>query len=236
MASLVVLHKPDASLTLVAATENAQALARSLNASLPFGVEVFAEFPGQSELLPLVQGLLGVHNNGWHITDATSAVKAVCLAATPVGDPQSLDPTSDTDTSQQLSEPPPLPKQTSSPESDALPQAKPGRSRNKFENAAVAEKEAVEEPCKKMPNRSKIAATLQAANVDPSWHLLLAPCQRDEADTATAIRKTLKRQLGRWQADSVLSQYNERILRIGGNSGRYILNAEGATMRLANLP
>ena len=128
-----------------------------------------------------------------------------------------------------------MPKQPCSQESDALPQAKPARSRSKFKSAAIGENE-VEEPCKKKPNRSKIAAPLQAANVDPTWHSLLAPCQRDEADTATAIRKSLKRQLGRWQADSVLSQYNERILRIGGNCGRYILNAEGATMRLVNLP
>ena len=235
MASLAVLRKPDTELTLVVATENAQALARSLNASLPFDVEVFAEFPGQEQLLPLVQSLLGVHNNCWYKTDATNAVKAVCLAATSVGDPQSPDSTSDTDTSQQLSEPPSMPEQPLSQESkeNALPQARPGRTRSKCKNAKVPKEKQAEESSKKIPNRSKIAPT-QAANIDPTWHSLLTPCQRDEADTATAIRKTLKRQLGRWQADSVLSQYSERILRIGGNCGRYILNAEGATMRLAN--
>jgi hypothetical protein len=74
--------------------------------------------------------------------------------------------------------------------------------------------------------------TPQLQQIDPAWHLLLESCTREEADKATVIRRTLKKTLGRWQADSVLSNYKEACLRIGP-CGRYILNAQGQTMRLA---
>ena len=64
--------------------------------------------------------------------------------------------------------------------------------------------------------------------VDPAWHLLLEPCSREEADKATVIRRTLKKAIGRWQTDSVLSAYMEACLRIG-SCGRYISNATTQT-------
>jgi hypothetical protein len=72
----------------------------------------------------------------------------------------------------------------------------------------------------------------QTQQIDPEWHSLLEPCSREEADKATVIRRTLKKTIGRWQADSVLSTYKEACLRIGA-CGRYFLNSQGQTMRLA---
>jgi hypothetical protein len=67
---------------------------------------------------------------------------------------------------------------------------------------------------------------------DPGWQALLEPCARQEADKATTIRRTLKRLLGRWQAEAVLSTHKESCLRIGGGCGRYIVNGQGETLRL----
>ena len=67
--------------------------------------------------------------------------------------------------------------------------------------------------------------------IDSSWHALLEPCRREEADKATVIRRTLKRKIGGWQTGMVLSSYRETCLRIGP-CGRYIVNEEGQPMRL----
>ena len=81
-------------------------------------------------------------------------------------------------------------------------------------------------------NSSEEDESPQTQQIDPAWHSLLEPCTREQADRATVIRRTLKKTLGRWQAESVLSAYKEACLRIGP-CGRYILNVQGQTMRLA---
>ena len=68
--------------------------------------------------------------------------------------------------------------------------------------------------------------------INPSWHELLKPCAREDADKATIIRRTLKSLLGRWQSEAVLSSYKEKCLRIGP-CGRYFINDKGETLRLA---
>ena len=60
----------------------------------------------------------------------------------------------------------------------------------------------------------------------------LEPCVKDAADKATTIRRRLKADLGRWQAEAVLSLYNEVCLRHKGVCGRYFTDASGATLRL----
>ena len=81
-------------------------------------------------------------------------------------------------------------------------------------------------------NSSEEDESPQTQQIDPAWHSLLEPCTREQADRATVIRRTLKKTLGRWQAESVLCAYKEACLRIGP-CGRYILNVQGQTMRLA---
>jgi hypothetical protein len=250
MVSLAVLQRADTNLALLVATEDASALAANLAASQPFEVEVFAEFPQKGDLLPTVQSLLGLHAKGWYATDAVSIVKAVCLAVKGnQTEPQTPDSSSDGGTSREAEDLPPAAQRPASPDSDEsmATQSKPHRSRSPRKLAAPKDlkKQAV---TKKAAAAKEIAQNEQqtteakdeptkepSAAINPAWHDLLTACPRDEADTATAIRRTLKRLLGRWQADSVLSAYSERILRIGGVCGRYILNAEGATLRLTAL-
>lgn len=259
MVSLAVLHRSDTDLAFLAATEDASALAATLAASQPFEVEVFAEFPHKGDLLPTVQSILGSHAKGWYTTDPMSIVKAVCLAVKgSQTEVQTPDSTSDGNTSQDAEDRPPGADRQASPDSDessiaqpSATQSKPRRSRSPRKTAASneAKKQIVAETnltaAKIPPKRKPSTGTQQpsetketpepSAAINPAWHDLLTACPRDEADTATTIRRTLKRLLGRWQADSVLSAYSERILRIGGVCGRYILNAEGATLKLTAL-
>ena len=77
-----------------------------------------------------------------------------------------------------------------------------------------------------------VAQNITSQSIDPSWHALLEPCAREDADKATVIRRTLKGVLGRWQTEAVISVYKESILRIGP-CGRYFTNDKGETLRLA---
>lgn len=78
----------------------------------------------------------------------------------------------------------------------------------------------------------EVPQKVTSQGIDPSWHALLEPCPREDADKATVIRRTLKSVLGRWQAEAILSAYKETILRIGP-CGRYFKNGKGETLRLA---
>ena len=60
----------------------------------------------------------------------------------------------------------------------------------------------------------------------------LEACPRKAADKVTTIRKHLKADIGRWQAEAVMSCYTEACLRQQGKCGRYLLDATGATLRL----
>jgi hypothetical protein len=70
---------------------------------------------------------------------------------------------------------------------------------------------------------------------DPSWHNLLEPCPRDQAQRATVIRQALKERLGSWQAAALLSNYREAVLRVqpGKTNQRFVVDCRGSTMRLA---
>ena len=71
--------------------------------------------------------------------------------------------------------------------------------------------------------------------IDPSWHTLLQDCPRAQADKATTIRKALKQMLGPIEATAILGQYRECALRVAkGGCQRFIVNSDGATMKLAN--
>ena len=61
---------------------------------------------------------------------------------------------------------------------------------------------------------------------------LLEPCPKEDADKATVIRRQLKADLGRWQAEAVLSCYVEACLRHQGKCSRYFVDEAGATLRL----
>ena len=76
---------------------------------------------------------------------------------------------------------------------------------------------------------------LDSAVFEPLAHSLLEPCPRDFADQATVIRKRLKEDFGRWQAEAVLSCYTEACLRHQGKRRRYFVNNEKATLRLRRL-
>ena len=80
--------------------------------------------------------------------------------------------------------------------------------------------------------KEEVVRNITSQKIDPSWHALLEPCAREDADKATVIRRTLKSVLGRWQTEAVLSAYKEAILRIGP-CGRYFTNDKGETLRLA---
>ena len=71
-----------------------------------------------------------------------------------------------------------------------------------------------------------------SAAFEPLARALLKPCVKDAADKATRIRRRLKADLGRWQADAVLSLYNEVSLRHKGVCSRYFTDETGATLRL----
>jgi hypothetical protein len=87
----------------------------------------------------------------------------------------------------------------------------------------------VNAPSSDSPSEDDVAPAV----AQEEWHTLLKPCNRDEADKATTIRRGLKKALGRWQAESVLSSYKETCLRIGGVCARYVVNDKGETLRLA---
>jgi hypothetical protein len=70
------------------------------------------------------------------------------------------------------------------------------------------------------------------ADFEPLARQLLAPCAKDMADKATIIRRRLKADLGRWQAEAVLSLYNEVCLRHKGLCSRYFTDKAGATLKL----
>ena len=67
---------------------------------------------------------------------------------------------------------------------------------------------------------------------EPLARSLLEPCARDAADKATTIHRRLKADLGRLQADAVLSLCNEVCLRHKGACSRYFTDKSGATLRL----
>ena len=71
-----------------------------------------------------------------------------------------------------------------------------------------------------------------SAAFEPLACVLLEPCVKDSADKATKIRRRLKADLGRWQAEAVLSLYNEVCLRHKGVCSRYFTNKNGTTLRL----
>jgi hypothetical protein len=74
------------------------------------------------------------------------------------------------------------------------------------------------------------------AAIDPAWSELLQTCPREAADRATDIRRTLKRQIGKWQAGALLSCYREAILRVAsGGCQRLFVDSAGETMRLATV-
>ena len=60
----------------------------------------------------------------------------------------------------------------------------------------------------------------------------LEACPRDAADTATTIRKHLKAEIGRWQADAVMSCHREACLRQNGKCSRFLMEIAGTTLRL----
>ena len=76
---------------------------------------------------------------------------------------------------------------------------------------------------------------LTNAGFEPLAHQLLEPCTKDVANTATLIRKHLKSQLGRWQADALLSLYNNVRLRHKGVRSRYFTDKDGRTLKLRSL-
>ena len=80
-------------------------------------------------------------------------------------------------------------------------------------------------------SEEEVAQQVVSLRIDPKWHELLEPCPRKEADKATTIRRTLKKLLGRWQTEAILSTYKETCLRIGP-CGRYFVNMKGETLRL----
>ena len=67
---------------------------------------------------------------------------------------------------------------------------------------------------------------------EPLARQLLEPCPRQDAESATAIRRRLKQDLGRWRAEAVLSFCKEACLRHQGKCSRYFVDAAGATLRL----
>ncbi len=63
----------------------------------------------------------------------------------------------------------------------------------------------------------------------------LETCPREDADRVATIRKHLKAELGRWQADAVMSCYTEACLRHQGKCGRYLVDDARGTLRLRRL-
>lgn len=76
---------------------------------------------------------------------------------------------------------------------------------------------------------------LDNAAFEPIGRTLLEPCPRNAADQATVIRRRLKQDLGRWQAEAVLSCYTEVCLRHHGKCSRYFVDNNNATLRLRRL-
>ena len=70
------------------------------------------------------------------------------------------------------------------------------------------------------------------ADFEPLACRLLEPCAKGEAHKATTIRKQLRLELGRWQAEAVLSLYTEVCLRSKGVCSRYFVDSAGMTLRL----
>jgi hypothetical protein len=62
----------------------------------------------------------------------------------------------------------------------------------------------------------------------------LVPCARQEAETATYIRQTLRQKLGNEAAEAILAQCQQKVVRSHtGKLQRYWVDATGATLRLA---
>ena len=82
-------------------------------------------------------------------------------------------------------------------------------------------------------------ATAMRLDIDATlaqFQVLLEPCKRSEAQRATQIRKQLKRLLGKWLAEGVLSLYHERPLRLCGKTARYLVDSRGGEQRLRSIP
>ena len=75
----------------------------------------------------------------------------------------------------------------------------------------------------KLPTRSDLAALALE---------LVEPCLIDEADRATVVRKRLKAEMGRWQADAVLSCFSEVCLKNKGVCGRYFVDGSRRPLKL----
>ena len=76
------------------------------------------------------------------------------------------------------------------------------------------------------------ALTPCAADFEPLARRLLVCCPKEEADKATTIRRRLKADLGRWQAEAVLSLFREAAPKHKGVCSRYFTDAAGNTLRL----
>ena len=62
----------------------------------------------------------------------------------------------------------------------------------------------------------------------------LVPCTRQEAETATYIRQTLRQKLGNEAAEAILAQCQQKVVRSHtGKLQRYWVDVTGATLRLA---
>ena len=76
------------------------------------------------------------------------------------------------------------------------------------------------------------AGTLDMSQFEALAQLWLEPCPKEVADYATIVRRRLKADLGRWQAEAVLSSYGEACLRHQGKCSRYFVDNTGSTLRL----
>lgn len=80
--------------------------------------------------------------------------------------------------------------------------------------------------------QASCAVPFTSAAFEPLARQLLEPCSKEAADKATMIRRRLKSELGRWQANAVLSLYREVCLRHQGECNRYFTDAAGVTQKL----
>jgi hypothetical protein len=257
MATLAVLQRSDENLAFVSATDDATALAAKLSDMQPFGIEVFASFPGKASLLPTVQSILQARHlsNGWYETSAALLAEAVCqVSQVAQNGPETSDAGSDgpspPDSEEDFAPSTSVPVQQASPPAsdDEVPPHPPVQKAKSSRGQAKLPRESSRSPRRQTAAAGKKPATAQepakpeqlanhSQQIDPAWHNLLIPCPRGEADLAATIRRALKALLGRWQADWVLSSYTERILRSAGSQcGRYFVNAQGETVRLTAPP
>ena len=76
------------------------------------------------------------------------------------------------------------------------------------------------------------ARTPCTADFEPLARRVLECCPKEDADKATTIRRRLKADLGRWQAEAVLSLFREAPLKHKGVCSRYFTDGAGKTIRL----